>query len=169
MCLAIPAQVTELLPDDMARVSLDGVTKVISLALVEDVQVGDYVVLHVGYALAKIDPDEAERTLALLRRGGGERRHMKYVDEYRDGALGARIAAAIAREADPARSYRFMEFCGGHTHAISRYGIEDLLPRQRAHDPRPGLPGLRAADRPHRHRDRAARSGPRSRSAPMAT
>ncbi len=53
---------------------------------------------------------------------------MKYVDEFRDGRLAAGIAAAIAREADPARSYSFMEFCGGHTHAISRYGVTDLLP-----------------------------------------
>ena len=66
MCLAIPVQVTELLDGDMAKVSLDGVQKVISLALVEEVQVGDYVILHVGYALNKLDPDEAERTLALF-------------------------------------------------------------------------------------------------------
>ena len=53
---------------------------------------------------------------------------MKYVDEYRDGGLARDIAARIAREADPLREYRLMEFCGGHTHAISRYGLEDLLP-----------------------------------------
>ena len=53
---------------------------------------------------------------------------MKYVDEYRDGALARDIAAAIAAEVQPGRDYAFMEFCGGHTHAISRYGIEDLLP-----------------------------------------
>jgi len=53
---------------------------------------------------------------------------MKYVDEYRDGALARSIAAGIAREANPNRTYRLMEFCGGHTHAISRYGLEDLLP-----------------------------------------
>lgn len=53
---------------------------------------------------------------------------MKYIDEYRDGALARGIAATIAREAAPGRHYKFMEFCGGHTHAISRYGIEDLLP-----------------------------------------
>ncbi|HEY0329108.1 MAG TPA: hydrogenase formation protein HypD [Rhodopseudomonas sp.] len=53
---------------------------------------------------------------------------MKYVDEYRDGQLARGVAAAIAREVDSARSYALMEFCGGHTHAISRYGIEDLLP-----------------------------------------
>jgi len=53
---------------------------------------------------------------------------MKHADEYRDGRLARAVAARIAREADPAASYRFMEFCGGHTHAISRYGIVDLLP-----------------------------------------
>ena len=53
---------------------------------------------------------------------------MKYVDEYRDGKLARAIAETIAREADPAKTYHFMEFCGGHTHAISRYGLEDLLP-----------------------------------------
>jgi hydrogenase expression/formation protein HypC len=71
MCLAIPARVTEVLADGMARISLDGVTKVISVALVDDVRVGDYIVLHVGYALAKIDAAEAERTLALLREAAG--------------------------------------------------------------------------------------------------
>ncbi len=53
---------------------------------------------------------------------------MKYVDEYRDGALARSIAAEIGREARGDRTYRLMEFCGGHTHAISRYGLEDLLP-----------------------------------------
>jgi len=53
---------------------------------------------------------------------------MKYVDEYRDGALARSIAAQISAAAQGGRVYRFMEFCGGHTHAISRYGIEDLLP-----------------------------------------
>ena len=67
MCLAIPARVVELLPDDMARVSLDGVMKTVSIALVEGVEVGDYIVLHVGFALAKIDEEEAQRTLALLQ------------------------------------------------------------------------------------------------------
>jgi hydrogenase expression/formation protein HypC len=66
MCLAIPVKVIDLLPDDMAKVSLDGVTMVVSIALVPEVAVGDYVVLHVGYALARIDEEEATRTLALL-------------------------------------------------------------------------------------------------------
>ena len=70
MCLAIPVEVREVLPDDMAKVSLDGVLKVVSTALIDDVKVGDYVVLHVGYALAKIDPEEAHRTLELLNAVG---------------------------------------------------------------------------------------------------
>ena len=53
---------------------------------------------------------------------------MKYIDEFRDGEVAQKIAAGIRAEADPARRYHFMEFCGGHTHAISRYGVTDLLP-----------------------------------------
>jgi hydrogenase expression/formation protein HypD len=53
---------------------------------------------------------------------------MKYVDEFRDPKVGAGLAAAIAAEALPGRHYQFMEFCGGHTHAISRSGLADLLP-----------------------------------------
>ncbi len=53
---------------------------------------------------------------------------MKYIDEYRDARLARSLAAAIARTVVPSADYYFMEFCGGHTHAISRYGIEDLLP-----------------------------------------
>ena len=65
---------------------------------------------------------------------------MKYVDEFRDGELARGLAAAIARAADPARRYAFMEFCGGHTHAISRYGLADLLPTQVRMIHGPGCP-----------------------------
>ena len=53
---------------------------------------------------------------------------MKYIDEFRDGAIAKKIAARLHAEALPQRQYSFMEFCGGHTHAISRYGIGELLP-----------------------------------------
>jgi hydrogenase expression/formation protein HypC len=66
MCLAIPVKVIEVGAGETAIVDLDGVKKEISLALVDDVQVGDYVILHVGYALSKLDADEAEKTLALF-------------------------------------------------------------------------------------------------------
>lgn len=53
---------------------------------------------------------------------------MKYVDEFRDGELARHLSAAIAGEVQGGRLYHLMEFCGGHTHAISRYGLGDLLP-----------------------------------------
>ncbi|TXI18426.1 MAG: hydrogenase formation protein HypD, partial [Nitrosomonas sp.] len=53
---------------------------------------------------------------------------MKYIEEFREGRLAQKIAIRIAAEADMQRSYQFMEFCGGHTHAISRYGLADMLP-----------------------------------------
>ncbi|APG93579.1 HypC/HybG/HupF family hydrogenase formation chaperone [Sinorhizobium americanum] len=67
MCLAIPVKVTEVLSGNMAKVTLDGVLKVISTALIDDVRPGDYVILHVGYALTKIKPEEAQRTLTLIQ------------------------------------------------------------------------------------------------------
>ena len=66
MCLAIPACVEQLIAGDGAIVNLGGVRKEISLALVEGVAVGDYVIVHVGFALQKLDPDEAAQTLALF-------------------------------------------------------------------------------------------------------
>ena len=53
---------------------------------------------------------------------------MKYVDEFRDGERARGLARALQAEADPQRRYRLMEFCGGHTHAVFRYGVPDLLP-----------------------------------------
>jgi hydrogenase expression/formation protein HypD len=53
---------------------------------------------------------------------------VKYIDEFRDGEVAQGIATAIKAEVDPGATYHIMEFCGGHTHAISRYGLEDLLP-----------------------------------------
>ena len=70
MCLAIPARVEQLQEDGNAIVDLGGVRKAISLALVDDVAVGDYVIVHVGFALQKLDVEEAERTLALFAEMG---------------------------------------------------------------------------------------------------
>lgn len=70
MCLAIPAQIVELRDGDNALVDLAGVKKEISLALVEGVAIGDYVIVHVGYALNKLDPEEAAKTLKLFAEMG---------------------------------------------------------------------------------------------------
>jgi hydrogenase expression/formation protein HypC len=66
MCLAMPVLVLELTAGDQATIELDGVKREISLALVDDVQPGDYVILHAGYALQKLDREEADRTLELF-------------------------------------------------------------------------------------------------------
>ncbi len=69
MCLALPAEVVAI-DGEMGRVNLGGILKEVSLALVEEIQVGDYVLIHVGYALSKVSPEEAERTLALFAEAG---------------------------------------------------------------------------------------------------
>lgn len=66
MCLAIPARIIEIFGADRARIDLSGVQKEISLSLVEDVAIGDYVIVHVGFAIARLDPKEAEETLAIF-------------------------------------------------------------------------------------------------------
>ncbi len=67
MCHAIPAQIVAIdEQNDSATVALGEVKKDVSLALVQDVQLGDYVLVHVGYALNKISTEEAERTLQLF-------------------------------------------------------------------------------------------------------
>ena len=70
MCLAIPALVIQRLEGDEALIDAGGVKKRISLALVPETREGDYVVVHVGYALSRLDPEEAERTLALFAETG---------------------------------------------------------------------------------------------------
>ncbi len=69
MCLAIPAKIIRLRNDGLADVELEGVIKEVSLALIADAEPGDYVIVHVGYALAKLDQDEAARTLKLFSEG----------------------------------------------------------------------------------------------------
>ncbi len=65
---------------------------------------------------------------------------MKYVDEFRRRDLARGLARAIAAEADPARGYNLMEFCGGHTHAIFRFGVQDLMPENLRFVHGPGCP-----------------------------
>jgi len=72
MCHALPVKIVALTGPETAKVSLGGIIKEVSVALIDDPQPGDYVVLHVGYALAKIDEAEAERTLALLAAEGSD-------------------------------------------------------------------------------------------------
>jgi len=66
MCHAIPAQVIEVLNAEQAKVEIGGVQQTVSTLLVDPVTVGDYLIIHVGFALDKLDPDEADATLAAL-------------------------------------------------------------------------------------------------------
>jgi hydrogenase expression/formation protein HypC len=66
MCLAMPVQVIKLLSDQRALVKLGGIQKEISTSLLEHVAEGDYVILHVGYALTILDEQEAQKTLLLF-------------------------------------------------------------------------------------------------------
>ena len=66
MCLAVPAQVVELYEDDVALVDTGGIRSHISVALLDEVKPGDYVIMHVGHAINRLDVEEAEKTLALF-------------------------------------------------------------------------------------------------------
>lgn len=72
MCLAVPALVVAIEADgETATVELGGVRKTVSVALLDEVAAGDYVIIHVGFALSRLDPEEAERTLRLFAEIGG--------------------------------------------------------------------------------------------------
>jgi hydrogenase expression/formation protein HypC len=74
MCLAIPGQIEEMVdePNRLARVAVAGVRRTINVGLFDDIEPGDWVLVHVGFAISKIDEDEAAATLRLLRDMGAE-------------------------------------------------------------------------------------------------
>jgi hydrogenase expression/formation protein HypC len=71
MCLAIPAEVVELRDNELALIDIGGARKQVSLTLVDGVEVGDYVLVHAGFAIDKIDEQEAARTMELLQELAG--------------------------------------------------------------------------------------------------
>ena len=74
MCLAIPGQITEVVDEEhrLARVDVAGVRRTINVGLLDDPDVGDWVLVHVGFALSKVDEAEAAETLALLKEMGAD-------------------------------------------------------------------------------------------------
>jgi len=71
MCLALPAEVVAISADnETAIVALGGVKKEISVALLEEIAVGDFVLVHVGFALHRLSPEEAARTLKMIEEAG---------------------------------------------------------------------------------------------------
>ena len=145
MCLAVPGQVESIRDENgmrMGRVNFGGVVKDVCLAYLPDIAVGDYTIVHVGFAISKIDEASARETLAHVRElglleeglartprpGAGGRRDgaMKHLAEYRDADTARRLAGEIRRIAT--RPWAIMEVCGGQTHSIIRNGIDQLLP-----------------------------------------
>lgn len=90
MCLAIPARVVEILLEARATVDLGGIRKSIDVSLLGDVALDEYVVVHVGFAIGRIDPDEAARTLALFAELGLSR----YEAERPDADAACRLGDA---------------------------------------------------------------------------
>ena len=127
----------------MAEVDFGGLRKEVCLAYIPDVQVGEYVIVHVGFAIQRLDEESAQETLANFERArdprGGVRRRvraarqqagrsstMKYLDEFSDPDLAKRLLDQI--HAVTTRPWAMMEVCGGQTHSIIRHGIDQLLP-----------------------------------------
>ena len=77
MCLAIPSKITAIDENEMASIDVDGVIRKVSLLMVEDAQIGDYVIVHAGFAIKKIDEATAQESLALLKEAAAlvESRH----------------------------------------------------------------------------------------------
>lgn len=80
MCLAVPSKIIEI-HDTTARVSVDGVIREASLLLLDDVKIGDYVIVHAGFAISKLDEDAARQTIADMRQ-------MLAADAARDNGAG---------------------------------------------------------------------------------
>ena len=70
MCLAIPGKISEIINEHHAVISVGGIRKTINISLLPDIQVGEYAIVHVGFALHRLDEDEAEKTLQLLHEAG---------------------------------------------------------------------------------------------------
>jgi hydrogenase expression/formation protein HypC len=72
MCLAIPGKIVEIVDEEnsLAKVEVGGVRRGINIGMLDDVKIGDYVLVHVGFAMSKVDEQEAEETLRLLRELG---------------------------------------------------------------------------------------------------
>ena len=143
MCLAVPGKVLSITDATslmrLGKVSFGGIVKEVSLAYVPEAQVGDYVIVHVGFAISRLDEQEAARVFAYLQQLDEESDiRMKFVDEYRNARAAERYARALARIAT--HPWTIMEVCGGQTHAIVKFGVDALLPRHVTLVHGPGCP-----------------------------
>ena len=147
MCLGIPGRVTEVYDElgvTMGKVDFDGILKEVCLAYVPEIQVGDYTIVHVGFAITQLDEQEAQETLALFREMGALEEELNSADSWSlhtferrsscrevSGGIPRSGAGAAAVRRDPRTAkwpWALMEVCGGQTHSIIRNGIDQLLP-----------------------------------------
>ena len=133
MCLGVPGKVIEIYETDglkMGKVDFGGVVRETCLAYVPEIEVGEYTVIHVGFAISQLSEEEAQATLEILKEladleeelgpePDGADAGMKYIDEYRDADLVRKTAAEIGRTVT--RPWTIMEICGGQTHAIMHF------------------------------------------------
>ncbi len=122
MCLAIPGRVKKIFNDHTAEIKIGGIIKRASLDLIPKVEVGDYVLLHAGFAIEVINQIEA---LKIFEAWEGKGR-LRYIDEYRDKEIAQKILHQI--KSISKRKINLMEVCGTHTVAIFRNGIRKILP-----------------------------------------
>ena len=152
MCLGIPGEIVAIEePSEpgallQGLVSFGGVRKRVCLAYVPEAKVGDYAIVHAGFALNLIDPEQAGEIFATLaeaeaawaaegpkedhpeRARAGPRRAMKYLDEYRAAGPARTLLEQIRRTVT--RPWTLMEVCGGQTHNLMKFGIDRALPEQ---------------------------------------
>lgn len=133
MCLGVPGQLEELFEEDglaMGRVRVGGVTRKVCLSLVPGAERDDFLLVHAGFALSRIDMDEAAKSSARITPASGSRavrkRPLRHVDEYRDAGTVERLVAAIRRTAT--RPWRLLEACAGHGSAATTSALRALMP-----------------------------------------
>mgnify|MGYP003378268715 CR=1 FL=1 len=91
MCLGIPGRVTEVYDKHgvtMGKVDFDGILKEVCLAYVPEIQVGDYTIVHVGFAITQLDEQEAQETLALFREMGALEEELNSADSLEPSYFG---------------------------------------------------------------------------------
>lgn len=132
MCLGVPTQIIRITEDGLGRrahVRLGTVTILnVSLMLVPEARVNDFVLMHTNCALQIIDPEEAKNTIAIFAKYGGLKRYVgiQSLDEFRDGTIARGIAEDIARIVT--QPWVIMDICGGQTWTIERYNLASMLP-----------------------------------------
>ncbi len=130
MCLGVPGKIIQFIDQPglrMAMVDFGGVTRQVCIESLPEIQIGDYTIVHAGYALSILSEEEAQETLSILREMGELRIIVENLtSRFRDPALVKTLLQNIRKIIT--HPWVIMEICGGQTHAIMHYGLHQLLP-----------------------------------------